>query len=174
MKYEIYIEEPKKMQPFYKKAIAEYEKRLGRYCKISCHIVKKEKDWAKYLNNQMGTQSFLVIPGEARMTSEILSEQIGEWEKTGEKKILFFIPALQEGQNRQTGTPVASSNCAGVHTPEDYLTVEDVSIKKIRDRYDLMPLILSDFVMSPSMTGMILYEQIYRGYRILHHHPYHK
>lgn len=33
---------------------------------------------------------------------------------------------------------------------------------------------LSDFTMDSAMTAMILYEQIYRGYRILHHHPYHK
>ena len=43
MKYEIYIQERKKSQKFCKKAIAEYEKRLSRYCKISCKFVKKEK-----------------------------------------------------------------------------------------------------------------------------------
>ena len=35
-------------------------------------------------------------------------------------------------------------------------------------------LVLSDFTMSSNMTGMVLYEQIYRGYRILNNHPYHK
>ena len=33
---------------------------------------------------------------------------------------------------------------------------------------------LSDFTMNTAMTAMILYEQIYRGYRILNNHPYHK
>ena len=33
---------------------------------------------------------------------------------------------------------------------------------------------LSDLSINASMTAMILYEQIYRGYRIMHHHPYHK
>ena len=33
---------------------------------------------------------------------------------------------------------------------------------------------LSDFTMNTAMTAMILYEQIYRGYRIMNHHPYHK
>ena len=47
MKYEIYIQERKKSQKFCKKAIAEYEKRLSRYCKISCKFVKKEKEWKK-------------------------------------------------------------------------------------------------------------------------------
>lgn len=45
MKYEVYIQESKKSQKFYKKAIAEYEKRLSRYCKISCKFIKKEKEW---------------------------------------------------------------------------------------------------------------------------------
>ena len=44
MKYEIYIQERKKLQKFCKKAIAEYEKRLSRYCKISCKFVKKETE----------------------------------------------------------------------------------------------------------------------------------
>ena len=44
MKYEVYIQESKKSQKFCKKAIAEYEKRLSRYCKISCKFIKKEKD----------------------------------------------------------------------------------------------------------------------------------
>ena len=49
MKYEIYIQERKKLQKFCKKAIAEYEKRLSRYCKISCKFVKKEKEWNSLL-----------------------------------------------------------------------------------------------------------------------------
>ena len=93
MKYEIYIQERKKSQKFCKKAIAEYEKHLSRYCKISCKFVKKEKEWNSLLTKD-----------------------------TGMKKLLVF----------------------------------------------------SDFTMSSNMTGMVLYEQIYRGYRILHNHPYHK
>ena len=49
MKYEIYIQESKKTQKFCKKAIAEYEKRLSRYCKISCKFIKKEKEWNSLL-----------------------------------------------------------------------------------------------------------------------------
>lgn len=35
-------------------------------------------------------------------------------------------------------------------------------------------LFLSCFTMNCAMSALLLYEQIYRGYRILHHHPYHK
>lgn len=62
MKYEIYIQEPKKSQKFCKKAIAEYEKRLSRYCKISCKFVKKEKEWNSLLTKDTGMKKLLVHP----------------------------------------------------------------------------------------------------------------
>ena len=55
MKYEIYIKEPRKSQKFCKKAIAEYEKRLSRYCKISCKFIKKEKEWNALLTKDTNT-----------------------------------------------------------------------------------------------------------------------
>ena len=57
MKYEIYIQERKKSQKFCKKAIAEYEKRLSRYCKISCKFVKKEKEWNSLLTKDTGMKT---------------------------------------------------------------------------------------------------------------------
>ena len=59
MKYEIYIYEEAKTASFYKKAIAEYEKRLSRYCKISCRFIKKEKEWEKLLTEARGKNAFL-------------------------------------------------------------------------------------------------------------------
>ena len=56
MKYEIYIQESKKSQKFCKKAIAEYEKRLSRYCKISCKFIKKEKEWESLLVHSTARQ----------------------------------------------------------------------------------------------------------------------
>ena len=65
MKYEIYIQESKKSQKFCKKAIAEYEKRLSRYCKISCKFIKKEKEWESLLVKDTGMKKFIVQPGKA-------------------------------------------------------------------------------------------------------------
>ena len=64
MKYEIYIQESKKSQKFCKKAIAEYEKRLSRYCKISCKFIKKEKEWESLLVKDTGMKKFIVQPGK--------------------------------------------------------------------------------------------------------------
>ena len=153
MKYEIYIQESKKSQKFCKKAIAEYEKRLSRYCKISCKFIKKEKEWESLLVKDAGMKKFIVQPGKAELTSERLSEQIKNWEGSGIKGIMFFVPEWNEE------------------------ILADAQIKKAsktKQPIIIESLVLSDFTMSSNMTGMVLYEQIYRGYRILNNHPYHK
>lgn len=147
MKYEIYIQESKKSQKFYKKAIAEYEKRLSRYCKISCKFIKKEKEWNSLLTKDTGMKKLLIQPGKANLTSEKLSVQLKTWEGSGMKGVIFFVPEWNEEKSDRF--------------------VE-------RDGNTIESLVLSDFTMSSNMTGMVLYEQIYRGYRILHNHPYHK
>ena len=153
MKYEIYIQESKKSQKFCKKAIAEYEKRLSRYCKISCKFIKKEKEWESLFVKDTGMKKFIVQPGKAELTSEKLSEQIKNWEGSGIKGIMFLVPEWSEEILADNQTKMASK------------TKQPIMIES---------LILSDFTMSSNMTGMVLYEQIYRGYRILNNHPYHK
>lgn len=153
MKYEIYIQESKKSQKFCKKAIAEYEKRLSRYCKISCKFIKKEKEWESLLVKDTGMKKFIAQPGKAELTSERLSEQIKNWEGSGIKGIMFLVPEWREEILADDQTKMASK------------TKQPIMIES---------LILSDFTMSSNMTGMVLYEQIYRGYRILNNHPYHK
>ena len=147
MKYEIYIQESKKSQKFCKKAITEYEKRLSRYCKISCKFIKKEKEWRSLLTKDTGMKKLLVQPGKAELTSEKLSDQLKNWEGSGMKGVMFFVPEWEEEAAKK-------------------LIEQDTS--------HIESLVLSDFTMSSNMTGMVLYEQIYRGYRILHNHPYHK
>lgn len=153
MKYEIYIQESKKSQKFCKKAIAEYEKRLSRYCKISCKFIKKEKEWESLFVKDTGMKKFIVQPGKAELTSERLSEQIKNWEGSGIKGIMFLVPEWSEEILADDQTKMVS---------------------KIKQPIMIESLILSDFTMSSNMTGMVLYEQIYRGYRILNNHPYHK
>lgn len=159
MKYEIYIQESKKTQKFCKKAIAEYEKRLSRYCKISCKFIKKEKEWNSLLEKDTGMKKMILQSGKAELTSEKLSDQIKNWENSGIKGVTFLVPEYNEG--------TCSENTAANKILESNTTTDDA-------RFQAEPLILSDFTMSSNMTGMVLYEQIYRGYRILHNHPYHK
>lgn len=169
MKYEIYIQEPKKSQKFCKKAIAEYEKRLSRYCKIGCKFIKKEKEWNSLLTKDTGMKKLLVQPGKAELTSEKLSAQIKTWEGSGMKGVMFFVPEWNEE---------ALNKCILEKMPAIEKNEEkgvDESEKNVEQSVDsIESLVLSDFTMSSNMTGMVLYEQIYRGYRILHNHPYHK
>ena len=74
MKYEIYIQESKKSQKFCKKAIAEYEKRLSRYCKISCKFIKKEKEWESLLVKDTGMKKFIVLHNGFSMVSGVGEE----------------------------------------------------------------------------------------------------
>ena len=48
---------------FYKKAIEEYEKRLSRYCKISCRFIKKQKEWEKLLAESEGAGDACLCSG---------------------------------------------------------------------------------------------------------------
>ena len=100
-----------------------------------------------------GMKKFIVQPGKAELTSKRLSEQIKNWEGSGIKGIMLFVPEWSEEILADDQTKMASK------------TKQPIMIES---------LILSDFTMSSNMTGMVLYEQIYRGYRILNNHPYHK
>ena len=140
MKYEIYVFEQQKIPSFYKQAIAEYTKRLGRYCKIKCEFIKKPKEWEEKVVECSKEDSYFVMPGNNSVSSEEFSHQMAVWESSGKGKIQFFIPEKIESENDYNGNIIN----------------------------------LSDFAMENAMTAMILHEQIYRGYRIIHNHPYHK
>ncbi len=139
MKIIIYIYDKNKPENFYKKAMAEYQKRLGRYCNISSHLIRKEKPWKKLLEEKRN--GYCVIPGES-ISSEHFSEHIANWELSGQKEIIFYIADKE-------------------NFSEEFLPLHQLFS-------------LSKYDINPQMSGLILYEQIYRGYRILNNHPYHK
>ena len=138
MHFHIHLYCPEKMPSCYRKAISEYEKRLGRYTKIKLYKIQKEKEWEKSL--AQAEEGFYMITGSSQ-GSEEFSRQIGRWESTGRKEVHFYVDGSKQDE-----------------IPSDQLIAFSIS----------------RFQMSGSMTAMILYEQIYRAYRILHNHPYHK
>ena len=110
--------------------IAEYAKRLSRYCKLMKHI--REQDYV----------IALAIDGKM-LDSVELSEKIGRLGVEGKSSVAFVI-----GGSLGLGNEVLKR--------ADY----KLSFSRMTFPHQLMQ--------------MILLEQIYRGYRILNHEPYHK
>lgn len=147
-------------EKFYVDAIAEYSKRLSRYCKLDIVQVADEKtpDSASLLQEQQikdkegerilaqirdgSYVAALVIEGEM-LSSEQLAEKIDRLGVGGQSHIVFVIGGslgLSEAVLRRA----------------DY----KLSFSKMTFPHQLM--------------RVILLEQIYRSYRIIHGEPYHK
>lgn len=147
-------------EKFYEQAIAEYAKRLSRYCKLEILQVADEKtpDEASALEEQQirdkegerilshikdGSHVIaLAIEGE-QLTSEQLAARIDKLGVTGTSHIVFII-----------GGSLGLSD-------------------KVMERSDYR-LSFSKMTFPHQLMRVILLEQIYRSYRIIHHQPYHK
>lgn len=141
-------------------AIAEYSKRLSRYCKLEILQVADEKtpdNASEALENQIKEKEgdrllaqiredafviALAIDGKM-LDSEQLAEKIGQLGVNGISQIVFVI-----------GGSLGLS-------------------KKVLDRADYK-LSFSRMTFPHQLMRVILLEQIYRSYRILNHQPYHK
>lgn len=127
-------------------AIAEYAKRLSAYCKTNwyCKPAKDVSALSAVPAPSAHTLWISVLPGESTLTSEELARHLEQIGIQGISTLCFFI-----------GYPAKNQTCnAAIQTP--------------------VTLSLSSMDISPELTGVILYEQLYRSYRILHHQPYHK
>jgi len=135
-------------EKFFQDAIAEYSKRLSRYCKLEIIQVADEKtpDGAsEAVETQIKDGSFVValaINGNM-LDSEELAAKIEKWGVSGISQIVFII-----------GGSLGLSNQVLVRA--DY----KLSFSKMTFPHQLM--------------RVILLEQIYRSYRIIQGEPYHK
>lgn len=147
-------------EKFYSDAIAEYSKRLSRYCKLDIIQVADEKtpDSASQLQErqikekegerilaQVRDGSYVValaIEGEM-LSSEALAEKIDRLGVSGQSQIVFVIGGS--------------------------LGLSDAVLK--RADYKLS---FSRMTFPHQLMRVILLEQIYRSYRIMHGEPYHK
>lgn len=147
-------------EKFYRDAVAEYEKRLSRYCKLEILEVADEKtpDGAgaaleeqirekegRRLLEKIREDAFvctLEIEGK-RLTSEGFARWMEGLTVRGTSHIVFVI-----------------GGSLGLH-------------ESLRRRAD-MALSFSDMTFPHQLMRVILVEQIYRGFRIMHGEPYHK
>lgn len=147
-------------EKFYRDAVSEYEKRLGRYCKLELVEVAdektpegaselaeeriKEKEAGRILE-KIRDDAFvctLEIAGK-RFSSEGLARWMEQLAVNGNSHIVFVI-----------------GGSLGLH-------------ESVRRRSD-MAVSFSDMTFPHQLMRVILVEQIYRMFRIIHREPYHK
>ena len=147
-------------EEFYRKAVAEYQKRLSRYCKLE--IIEaadektpdqaspaveyniKEKEGERLLKHIREDTYVIALAIEGKMPDSLqLSHSIEQLGLTGKSNIAFVIGGSL-GLSKQV-----------LHRADELL-----SFSKMTFPHQLM--------------RVILLEQVYRSFRIIHHEPYHK
>ena len=135
-------------EKYWSDAIAEYSKRLTRYCRLEIEEVDDGPDTrseAERMFKRIDRTAYIItleIKGR-KLDSVALSEKIENLGVQGVSHIIFIIGG------------------------SDGL---DESITACRN----MALSFSDLTFPHQMMRVILLEQIYRSYRIINHEPYHK
>lgn len=147
-------------EAFYREAVAEYQKRLSRYCRLEVVEVAdepaperassaqaeliKEKE-AQRILNRLRDNSFVItleIAGK-KLDSEKFAKKLEDLALMGKSQLVFII-----------------GGSLGLHS-------------SVSARADLK-LSFSDMTFPHQLMRVILTEQIYRAYRIINGSPYHK
>lgn len=147
-------------EKFYRDAIAEYEKRLSRYCKLEIIEVADEK-----------------TPDNA---SELVEAQIKEKEAERMEKYLkdgAFICALAiDGKQLDSVELSEKIERLGTGGTSHIIFLIGGSLgmsEELLKKAD-MKLSFSRMTFPHQLMRVILLEQVYRAYRIMNHEPYHK
>lgn len=147
-------------EKFYRDAIAEYEKRLSRYCKLEIIEVPDEK-----------------TPDGA---SEVVEQQIKEKEAERMEKYLrdgAFICALAiDGKQLDSVELSEKIERLGTSGTSHIIFLIGGSLgmsEKLLKKAD-MKLSFSKMTFPHQLMRVILLEQVYRAYRIMNGEPYHK
>lgn len=145
---------------FYRQAIDEYSKRLGRYCKLKIVEVADEK-----------------TPDHASETEEL---QIKEKEAARLQKQIkegtYLIALAIDGKKMDSVAFADKIGSLGLHGNSEIGFVIGGSLglsDSILRQADLK-LSFSDMTFPHQLMRVVLLEQVYRAYRILSHEPYHK
>ena len=147
-------------EAFYRDAVGEYQKRLSRYATLKIVEVADEKTKEE--------------PSEAEVTQVLRAEGERLQKKIPENA---FVCALDIA-----GKKTDSIGFAGMLHDQMNRGISHICFiiggslgiwEEIKQRSDLR-LSFSDLTFPHQLMRVILLEQLYRGFRILHHEPYHK
>ena len=147
-------------EDFYRKAIAEYEKRLSRYCKLKITEVLDEK-----------------TPDSASAAMETqIKEKEGERLLKQIREDMYVIALAIDGRMRDSVGMAHSLEQLGLSGRSNIAFVIGGSLglsEQVLNRAD-EKLSFSKMTFPHQLMRVILLEQIYRSYRIINHEPYHK
>lgn len=145
---------------FFVQAIQEYSKRLSRYCKLEIVEVADEK-----------------TPDHASETVETqIKEKEGDRILKALKEDSYVIALAIEGKMRSSEELAARIEQLGIGGESHLTFIIGGSLglsKTVLNRAD-EKLSFSAMTFPHQLMRVILLEQIYRSYRIIHNEPYHK
>ena len=156
----IYVGDIKDKEEYYKKAVEEYEKRLGTAFKIINTEIKEERLADKPSDNE-------ILAGLNREASKIKEKSI-----KGAYKIALCIEG-KKLSSEDFSNLIYSDRVQNAPCIEFYIGSSYGLVSEIKQSCDLM-LSFSDMTFPHRLMRVILLEQIYRAYTIYNGIRYHK
>lgn len=147
-------------EKFYRDALDEYIKRLGRYCKIEIAEVADEK-----------------TPDEAGEKEEtLIKDKEGERILSKIKDDAYVIALAIEGKKLSSTELADKIESLTINGSSHITFIIGGSLglsQKVLSRSNML-LSFSDMTFPHQLMRVILTEQVYRSYRIINNEPYHK
>lgn len=147
-------------EKFYREAVMEYTKRLSRYCKLVITEVPDEK-----------------TPDHSSITeAEKIKEKEGQRILKYVKEDAFLIALEIQGKKLNSVEFAEKIELLGIQGESNLVFVIGGSLglhESVLKRADEL-LSFSEMTFPHQLMRVILLEQLYRGYRIVNHEPYHK
>ncbi len=145
---------------FYREAVEEYAKRLSRYCKLEIYEAADEKT----PEHPSPVQREQILHREAQRLEKYLCEDA-------------YVTALAIDGRKMDSEGLAlhlEKQALGGTSHIQFLIGGSLGLdSRLLERADLK-LSFSDMTFPHQLMRVILLEQIYRSYRIIHKEPYHK
>ena len=147
-------------EKFFRGAIDEYVKRLGRYCKLEIIEVTDEKTPDNASDHEV----------------ELIKEKEGERILKNISSDAYVIALAIEGKQLSSEELAEKIDKLGIQGTSHIQLVIGGSLglaDKVLKRADML-LSFSKMTFPHQLMRVVLLEQVYRAYRIIHNEPYHK
>ena len=144
-------------EKFFRDAVAEYEKRLSKYCRL--HIIETADEKTTEQASEAVNRQILVKEGE-RIINLIPKDS-------------FVIPLVIEGKKYNSLELISRITLKG-NSHITFIIGGSLGIwEEIKKNGDAA-ISFSDMTFPHQLMRVILLEQIYRAFRIINNEPYHK